>query len=102
LLSQSLGKIVPAKVISVKSSVIGAKVNIEQRGDKKSFEVEKVLIAVGRNTNTEQLKLENAGIIHDRGKIKVNDKMETNVENIYAIGDCLGGSNVSSCSFFTG
>ena len=50
----------------------------------------KVLVAVGRRTDTEALHLDAAGIANDRGRITVNDKMETNVPNVYAIGDCLG------------
>ncbi len=36
------------------------------------------------------MNLDAAGIANDRGRITVNDKMETNVPNVYAIGDCLG------------
>jgi len=48
------------------------------------------LVAVGRRTDTEALNLDAVGIAHDRGRISVNDKMETSVANVYAIGDCLG------------
>jgi dihydrolipoamide dehydrogenase len=79
-----------AKVQSVESSPVGAKVNVEYKGRVKSFEAEKVLVAVGRRANTESLNLQKAGIENDRGRIQVNDRMETSVKNIYAIGDCLG------------
>lgn len=51
---------------------------------------DKVLVAVGRRTNTALLNLEQAGIQNDRGRITVNNKMETSVKGIYAIGDCVG------------
>jgi len=79
-----------AQVLSVEESSQGAKVKVSLKGTEKYFEAEKVLVAVGRRTATAELKLENAGIANDRGRIIVNDKQETNVENVYAIGDCLG------------
>jgi dihydrolipoamide dehydrogenase len=79
-----------AKVQSVEYSPVGAKVKVEYKGEVISFEAEKVLVAVGRRTNTSGLKLEYAGIENDKGRITVNNKMQTNVENVYAVGDCLG------------
>jgi len=88
--SKGINILTEAKVQSVEKAEVGAKVKVEIGGKIQSFEAEKVLVAVGRRTDTEALKLEAAGIENDRGKIIVNDKMETNVPNVYAIGDCLG------------
>ena len=55
-----------------------------------SIVCDKVLLASGRSPSIDGLGLENAGIENERGRILVNDKMETNVEGVYAIGDCLG------------
>lgn len=60
-------------------------------GETASVEAEKVLVAVGRKANTESLQLEAAGILHERGRIVVNERMQTNVPGIYAIGDCVRG-----------
>lgn len=50
-----------------------------------------LLLAVGRVPNTDLLNLEATGIlVDDRGYIKVNDKLETSVEGVYALGDCNG------------
>ncbi len=50
-----------------------------------------VLLAVGRRPNTDDLGLDRAGIaVDDRGYIKVNDKLETSVPGIWALGDCNG------------
>lgn len=50
-----------------------------------------VLIAIGRRPNTDDLGLEDAGIAHDeRGYIQVDDQLQTNVEGIWALGDCNG------------
>ncbi len=50
-----------------------------------------VLIAVGRRPNTDDLGLDRAGVERDaRGYIKVDDRLATNVEGIWALGDCNG------------
>ncbi len=50
-----------------------------------------VLLAVGRQPNTDDLGLEQAGIQHDnRGYIAVDDQLRTNVPGIWALGDCNG------------
>jgi len=51
------------------------------------------LVAVGRNAYTEGLNLEAAGVqMEERGKVAVNDHLQTNIENIYAIGDVIKGA----------
>ena len=79
-----------SKVMSVEDSEVGAKVNVEADGQTIAYEAEKVLVAVGRRTDTAALRLDDAGIRNDRGRIEVNEKQETSVPGIYAIGDCLG------------
>ncbi|MCD5390261.1 dihydrolipoyl dehydrogenase [candidate division NPL-UPA2 bacterium] len=66
------------------------KLKVESRlssGEK--IEVEKVLVAVGRKLNSEGL--EEIGLRLDGGRVMANEKMETNIPNIYAIGDVAGG-----------
>ena len=58
--------------------------------DGSSIESEKVLIAIGVRANVEELDLNKNKIIIDKGWIKVNEFMQTNVKNIYAIGDVAG------------
>ena len=65
--------------------------------DKKGREVEFTgdycLVAVGRRPYTEGLGLENAGVqLNDRNQVEVNDHLQTNVSNIYAIGDVVKGA----------
>jgi dihydrolipoamide dehydrogenase len=51
-----------------------------------------VLMAVGRRPYTDQLNLENAGLkIDERGRIAVNDHLQTSASHIYAIGDIVRG-----------
>jgi len=74
-------------VDSVKKAESGVMVKLSN-GEK--IEAEKALIAVGVKANIETIGLENAGIVTENGWIKTNDFMQTNIENIYAIGDVIG------------
>lgn len=89
-------------VKSIEETTEGARVICEKKnGEEVSFQAEKVLVAVGRKANTEFLKLAAGGIENNKGKIIVDDHMRTNVEGIYAIGDCVEGhaqlAHTASC-----
>jgi pyruvate/2-oxoglutarate dehydrogenase complex dihydrolipoamide dehydrogenase (E3) component len=50
-----------------------------------------ILIALGRTPNTSGIGLEKAGIeVTEKGHIRVNDRLETTAENVWAMGDCAG------------
>jgi dihydrolipoamide dehydrogenase len=54
----------------------------------KTVDVDTVLVATGRRPNTKGMGLEGAGVaLGDRGKIVVNDRLQTSVKNVWAIGD---------------
>lgn len=60
--------------------------------DGKSVEVEQVLVSIGRAVNSKDIGLEAIGVeTGQSGEIKVDSKMRTNVEGVYAIGDVTGG-----------
>ncbi len=59
----------------------------ELKGEEKTVTSSNVLMAVGRAANVEGLDLEVAGVEYSLRGIAVNDNMQTNVPNIYAIGD---------------
>lgn len=64
---------------------------------------ERLLYTAGRCGNTENLGLEALGIdTNDRGLIKVNERYQTNVENIYAVGDVIGFPSLASVSMDQG
>lgn len=66
---------------------------IDQSGLKESVEFEKVIIAVGREPYTEELGLENIGlVVNSKGFIEVNERCETKIPNVFAIGDVIGGA----------
>lgn len=65
---------------------------VEKNGKEIIFEGDYCLVAVGRKPYTENLGLEKAGIeLDDQGSIKVNEHLQTNIPNIYAIGDVVRG-----------
>lgn len=65
---------------------------VEKNGKEIMFEGDYCLVAVGRKPYTENLGLEKAGIeLDDQGRIKVNEHLQTNIPNIYAIGDVVRG-----------
>lgn len=79
-----------SKVVSVTDTASGATVKVACPDGEREFAAEKILVCVGRGPNTEGLALEKAGVANDKGYIQVNNKMETNVPGVYAIGDCNG------------
>jgi pyruvate/2-oxoglutarate dehydrogenase complex dihydrolipoamide dehydrogenase (E3) component len=59
-----------------------------------------LLVATGRRPNTDRLNLGTAGVVLDeRGFIKVNGRLETNVEGVYALGDIKGGPAFTHISY---
>ena len=59
-----------------------------------------IMVAAGRIPNTDRLNLDAAGVASDaRGYIKVNDKLETDVPGIYALGDVKGGPAFTHISY---
>lgn len=59
--------------------------------DGKNITVDKILVSVGRRPNSTEIGVEEVGIKTERGYIKVDSYLRTNIENIYAIGDVIGG-----------
>jgi pyruvate/2-oxoglutarate dehydrogenase complex dihydrolipoamide dehydrogenase (E3) component len=69
----------------------GVAVNLDCSSAEKSIVGSHLLLAVGRTPNTDDLGLDKAGIETDeRGYIKVDDQLRTNVTGVYALGDCNG------------
>ena len=79
-------------VTQVEDTGSGVKVTIEPAGggEAKVLEADKMLQAMGFAPRLEGYGLENTGVATDRGAIVIDDYMRTNVEGVYAIGDCTG------------
>lgn len=64
--------------------------NADGKEEVKKFSA--VLVATGRRPDTSELALDKAGVVlGEHGEVKVNDRLETNVPHIYALGDVHGG-----------
>ena len=83
-----------SKVNSIKNEKDKVIINFTdiKKSKEENMEFDKVLVSVGRKPYTEGLNLSKIGIKKDsKGRIEVNEKLQTNVENIYAIGDVIKG-----------
>jgi pyruvate/2-oxoglutarate dehydrogenase complex dihydrolipoamide dehydrogenase (E3) component len=89
-----------AKTESVASLKQGVRLTVKVKGVSRNLEGTHLLVATGRRPNTEKLNLQAAGIaIDDRGYIQVNDKLETTVRGVYAVGDVKGGPAFTHVSY---
>jgi len=82
------------KVSGVKANGNGVKVSADDAtGKKLELEGDYCLVSVGRKPYTENLGLDKAGVKADeKGRIVVNENLQTSVKNIYAIGDVIKGA----------
>jgi len=78
------------KVEAVTVDGSAAKVRISSDGEEQTLEADCVLVAIGFVPHTEGLGLEQAGVELQRGFVAIDDRMQTNVPGIYAIGDVTG------------
>ncbi|MEO8082616.1 MAG: dihydrolipoyl dehydrogenase [Ardenticatenales bacterium] len=80
------------KVETVEVTADGVRLTVTPVGGGESevLEGDKVLVAIGRAPNTENLGLEAVGVALERGFVKVDANLRTTVANIYAIGDVAG------------
>ncbi len=79
------------KVESVAATKTGVKVKVSAGGKETVLEADQALVAIGFRPNSKGLGLEDVGVkINERGFVEVNEKMQTNVPGIWAIGDVTG------------
>lgn len=67
-----------------------------------TIQADKILMAVGRRPNVEGLNLEAAGVDYTRKGITVNERFETSVPGIYAVGDVTGGIMLAHAATYQG
>ena len=94
LKKQGMKFYVSHKVKSVERNGDAVTVQAENvKGDTITLEGDYSLVSVGRRPYTDGLNADKAGVkISDRGQVEVNDHLQTNVPNIYAIGDVVRGA----------
>lgn len=77
-----------------------AAVTVEVGGERRVIEAEKILVAVGFKPNTAGLGLEAVGVkLDERGHIATDERMETSVPGIFAVGDVAGGPYLAHKAF---
>lgn len=70
--------------------------------DGKTFEADYLLIAIGRGPSTANLGYEEQGIAMDRGFVLTNERLQTNVPGVYAVGDIVPGLQLAHRGFLQG
>lgn len=75
-----------ARVTEIKDGVVV----YEQDGQTHQIEADKVLLSIGRRPNTEGAGLENIGVLLERGAVVTDERLQTNVPGVYAVGDVNG------------
>jgi len=84
--------------VEQRGNSVGASLNGD--GAPSEIEGDELLVAVGRRPNTDALNPEAAGLeTTDRGFVPVNDRLETEVDGVYAIGDVTGGPAFTHVSY---
>ncbi|TLN19160.1 dihydrolipoyl dehydrogenase [bacterium] len=79
------------KVQSVQATDKGVKVVVSVDGQETTLEADQALMAIGFKPNSLKIGLEEVGVeLNERKFVKINDKMQTSMPNIYAIGDVTG------------
>jgi len=100
-IANSLEKILAKKGITIKTSASvsdlkrsgkNVSATIKVKGKEEKWSGDCCLVAIGVLPNTENIGLENVGIKSEKGFIQVDEYMQTNVPNHYAIGDVVGGA----------
>jgi dihydrolipoamide dehydrogenase len=86
------GLLVDSKVVGLEKTTAGLAVTVEHEGQRRTLEAERVLVAVGRTPNTDDLGLDALGLTADATKrIAVNEEGRTSTPHVFAIGDVVAG-----------
>ncbi len=79
------------KVESVEAAATGVKVKVSAEGKETVLEADQALVAIGFRPSSKGLGLEEVGVkINERGFVDINEKMQTSVAGVWAIGDVTG------------
>ncbi|CAN5420003.1 mercuric reductase [soil metagenome] len=89
-----------AEIKEIKNNEEESEILFSIENEIKSLKGSHILMAAGRKPNTSSLQLDRAGVETDeKGYIKVNEKLETNVAGVYAMGDINGGPAFTHISY---
>jgi len=88
---RGIKSLVGHKVEALEATGMGVRVAVSADGKETVLEAEQALVAIGFRPNSKGLGLEEVGVrINERGFIEIDEKMQTNVPGIWAIGDVTG------------
>lgn len=90
------------EVLAQVTAIDGNTVTYIKKDKEFTVQADKILMAVGRSPNTDVLNLEAAGIDYTRKGITVNDRFETSVPGIFAVGDVTGGIMLAHAATYQG
>ncbi len=97
---EGIGVVCGAEARAVTSVDGGVEVTATIDGDERAFRGSHLMVAAGVVPNTDLLNVEAAGLeVGDRGEIVVNDRCETNVEGVWALGDVTGAPPFTHTSY---
>ncbi|WP_373059598.1 FAD-containing oxidoreductase [Zunongwangia sp. H14] len=89
-----------AAVSKAEATAKTAELTLKIEGSEEKITGTHVLVATGRIPNTDNLGLEMAGVkLNEKGYVKVNEQLQTNVPHIWALGDCNGEGAFTHTSF---
>jgi dihydrolipoamide dehydrogenase len=91
-----------AKLEEAKVSDEGVWATVSTDGKTDKIDAEVLLVAVGRRAVLEGAGLEETGVKTERGFVTINDKLQTSVEGVYAVGDCIPTPGLAHVSFGEG
>ena len=91
-----------SKVVGLQADGNGSVLKVEGKFEGE-VKADKILLSVGRSPRTQGLGLEEAGVrVGRRGFIEVNERFQTSADNIYAVGDAIGGMLMAHKASFEG
>ena len=101
--SQGINFITEASVEKVSINDKKIHITYNTKTEKKEYICDKILLGVGIKPNTENIGTENVGIqLDDRGFVKINEYMKTNIPGVYAVGDVTGKLPLAHVAFDQG
>lgn len=100
LTDEDIGLITDVKIKKITQDKKQISITLESGKIEKEITASHVLVAAGRTPQTADLTLENSGVkLDDKGHILVNEKLETNIKGIYALGDVKGGPSFTHIAY---
>jgi pyruvate/2-oxoglutarate dehydrogenase complex dihydrolipoamide dehydrogenase (E3) component len=76
------------------------RITVDDPSGTRNIQATDLLVATGRTPNTQSIGLENLGVeVDSRGYIRVNDRLETTAQNVWALGDCAGSPQFTHAAY---